>query len=92
MNTSFKKRGVSLCACALMSLPVAATEDVFIDVILVSAPRSQSGVAIAYGDEALPFAADTAALIGRLPGAAIINNGSLSGQVQSDQLFKTKVY
>ena len=82
MNTRFSKHGVLLCAGFVMSLPVAATEDVFSDVIVVTAQRDKGQSDTIYGNEAMPMAADTAALIGRLPGAAVINNGSLSGQVQ----------
>ncbi|MFT7219269.1 MAG: iron complex outermembrane receptor protein [Candidatus Azotimanducaceae bacterium] len=82
MNTSMFRRGAALCAGIAMTLPVAATENVFSDVIVVTSQRDQRNSDIVYGHEAMPMAPDTAALIGRLPGAALINNGSLSGQVQ----------
>ena len=82
MNTCFLKHGVLLSAGLVIALPAAATEDVFSDVIVVTAQRDQRQSETIYGNEAMPMAADTAALIGRLPGAALVNNGSLSGQVQ----------
>lgn len=82
MNTSFLKHGAVLCSGLVLALPVAATQDVFSDVIVVTAQRDMRESDTIYGNDAMPMAADAAALIGRLPGAALVNNGSLSGQVQ----------
>lgn len=85
MKISTLKRGALLCAGIAVVLPVAAAEHIFSDVIVVTAQREQpehQASDTIYGSEAMPMAADTAALIGRLPGAALVNNGSLSGQVQ----------
>lgn len=82
MNTRFLRQGALLSASILISLPAAAAKAVFSDVIVVTAQRGQSNTDTTYGDEAMSLAADTAVLVAQLPGAAVINNGSLSGQVQ----------
>jgi len=69
----------------------APARSVFIDVITVNGRSvdTQSDTVIALN--APPSEPDAAALLARLPGAALIDNGALSGQVQYRGLFGPRV-
>ena len=91
MNTRLLSKCALLSMGIVMALPTAAAEDIFNDVIVVTAPRGLPHIDTTYGDEAMPVAADAAVMVGRLPGAAVINNGSLSGQIQYRGAFGLRV-
>ncbi len=92
MNSRILSQGASLWVSLLVAVPVLATEiasnktpdraNVFTETIVVTATREQRRINTIYGNEIMPMAADSAAMIARLPGAALVSNGSLSGQVQ----------
>lgn len=70
------------CSAAVVTTPACA-EDVFLDTIVVTGHRNHdASLHTLHAEDMPPAAADTAQMISRLPGAAINNNGSLSGQVQ----------
>ena len=77
-----------LLAPALLVLPAPALAqgetDPLTDIVTVTAQRTQRDTTDMLDAEALPPATgpDTAAMVARLPGAADIGNGALSGQVQ----------
>ena len=62
----------------------------WVDVITVTGRPLQTDVTL-NADEAPALAPDAAALAARLPGAALIDNGALSGQVQYRGLFGPRV-
>lgn len=66
----------------LPPVPVMAEGSVFEDVIVVTAHRSASSQHTFRVDEVPATAADMAQAVASLPGAALVSNGSLSGQVQ----------
>jgi len=74
--------GAALLAGAATTLPIQANQEVFSDVIVVTARRDITRTELISGDESPPMTPDAAAMISRLPGAALIRNGGLSGQVQ----------
>lgn len=85
---------VSLLGTQLLPINAAYAEEntsVFEEVIVVTGTR-ETGLSnqIQAESEAL-IAPDAAALVQRLPGAALINNGSLSGQVQYRGMFGDRV-
>ncbi len=86
MNT-FKKRHACLillsCAASYPGFSALADEEPFVDTIVVTAHRDTAPHLYTLDTELTPqAAADSAQMISRLPGAALNNNGSLSGQVQ----------
>ncbi len=82
MNVRNFQRGAVLAAVLVPVMPVATAENVFIETIVVTAKHETDQIDTIYGNEAMPMAADTAAIIARLPGSALVSNGSVSGQVQ----------
>ncbi len=78
--------GASLCASTLI-----AEEAVFEDVIRVTGVREPVTQEIVRPAAATTAPTDLGALVGRLPGAALVNNGPLSGQVQYRGMFGTRV-
>jgi iron complex outermembrane receptor protein len=60
------------------------------DVIVVSGDRVDRGDVVRVGDVP-PINPDAAGIVARLPGAALIDNGGLSGQVQYRGLFGPRV-
>ena len=87
---------VLLCGTALVMPEVALAQpeaaDPLTDTIIVTGQRT----AVALEQQADPVAghataADAAALVAQLPGAALVNNGALSGQVQYRGLFSERL-
>lgn len=84
-------------ALALLSAaaPVLAqdiSDSALQDVIIVTGARKAAPLLDAVSPELAPAAGpDAAGLVARLPGAALIDNGSLSGQVQYRGLFGPRV-
>ncbi len=72
---------------APLTLPAVADEGVFEEVIRVTGVREPSSDSIDVLREPGPLAPDIAQLIARMPGAALIDNGSLSGQLQYRGVF-----
>ncbi|WP_242495998.1 TonB-dependent receptor plug domain-containing protein [Sphingobium cupriresistens] len=61
------------------------------DTIVVTAPRLTATDAATEADEELSTGPDGAAFIARQPGAAVVANGTLSGQVQMRGLFGERI-
>ncbi|XOV89946.1 MAG: TonB-dependent receptor [Pseudomonadota bacterium] len=78
--------GASLSASGLM-----AEDAVFEDVIRVTGVREPLTEAVVRPATATTAPTDLGALVGRLAGAALVNNGPLSGQVQYRGMFGTRV-
>ncbi|MCB9955975.1 MAG: TonB-dependent receptor [Caulobacterales bacterium] len=85
----------SVLACLAASAPALAgdgADPALLDVITVTGQRTSSPALDTVAPEfAPPAGADAAGLVARLPGAALIDNGSLSGQVQYRGLFGPRV-
>lgn len=81
MELRFLKLGLLLAATGIMTPGLAAKpEGLYSETITVTARRDrQDDIRI---EDSIPNMADTAGLVARLPGAALVGNGSLSGQVQ----------
>lgn len=93
--TQFLCAGVSalaLTAAASATEAAPAPQSRWLDVITVTSqtptPVDQDAVAI---DLAPATAADAAGLAARLPGAALVENGALSGQVQYRGLYGSRI-
>ena len=81
---------VALSAC--IAVPAHAQDDPLTDVIVVTAARaSEATTDITLPDGTAVSAPDSAGLVARLPGAALIDNGGISGQVQYRGLFGDRV-
>lgn len=79
---------VSAIALAALTTPAYAQEtNPLTDVIVVTGQRLFTGTATLDPGEEPAAGPDAAALAARLPGAALIDNGGLSGQVQYRGLF-----
>ncbi len=88
-------------AAALVFVPLAAASEgaadhnkprsTWTDVIVVTGVASDGDTDALLVDKAPAIAADAAGLVARLPGAALIDNGGLSGQVQYRGLFGPRV-
>jgi len=86
---------------SLLSLAVALTaatpafaadgDEQSADTIVVTAPRLTATEAATEADEELSTGPDGAAFIARQPGAAVVANGALSGQVQMRGLFGERI-
>ncbi|MGB5077921.1 MAG: TonB-dependent receptor plug domain-containing protein, partial [Sphingorhabdus sp.] len=86
---------------SILTLAVAmtATQPVFAseseeqspDVIIVTAPRLTATVEASETEDELSTGPDGAAFIARQPGAALVANGALSGQVQMRGLFGERI-
>jgi iron complex outermembrane receptor protein len=84
----------SLLGTQLIPFNIAHAEDsasVFEEVIVVTGTRTTAPASQIKPDSEAFVAPDAAALVQRLPGAALINNGSLSGQVQYRGMFGSRV-
>lgn len=83
--------GASALPLLLAATPAQADHDPLVDTIVVSgqriAPLSETTEPVS-GHASLP---DAAALAARLPGAALIGNGALSGQLQYRGLFSERL-
>lgn len=69
----------------------AVADDVYREVIVVTGQQPDVETTEIYTEHASPSAVDAVALVARLPGAAIVSNGSLSGQVQYRGVFGHRV-
>jgi iron complex outermembrane receptor protein len=83
---------VSTSALALFAAPAAADHPL-VDIITIHAHTTVHDTTEVLSPETLPPNAgpDPAALIARLPGAAAIGNGALSGQLQYRGLFGSRI-
>ncbi|MCB1641345.1 MAG: TonB-dependent receptor plug domain-containing protein, partial [Xanthomonadales bacterium] len=82
---------VLLLPAAAWAAPAAPSDDpALLDVIKVDAQR-QPGKDIVSPTEAPASLVDAAALAARAPGAALIDNGAISGQVQYRGVFGPRV-
>lgn len=89
MKTSLLSLAVALTAAT----PAFAAEgdEQSADTIVVTAPRLTATDAATEADEELSTGPDGAAFIARQPGAALVANGALSGQVQMRGLFGERI-
>lgn len=89
MKTSILSLAVALTAAS----PAFAAEgdEQSPDTIVVTAPRLTATDAATEADEELSTGPDGAAFIARQPGAALVANGALSGQVQMRGLFGERI-
>ena len=89
MKTSILSAAVALTAAS----PAFAAEgnEQSPDTIVVTAPRLTATDAATEADEELSTGPDGAAFIARQPGAALVANGALSGQVQMRGLFGERI-
>ncbi len=85
-------------ACALLlgaplmaAVPAQAQDASLLDEIVVTGVRPDTAIHAARPGGAAAAAPDSAGLVARLPGAALIDNGGLSGQVQYRGLFGDRV-
>jgi len=98
LKTLVSSRCVIVCAsflgAQLININMAqAQEDVsiFEEVIKVTGVREDKGSNHIQPESERLIAPDAAGLVQRLPGAALINNGSLSGQIQYRGVFGNRV-
>lgn len=84
---------LSLAVALTVATPVFAAEgdEHSPDTIVVTAPRLTATDAATEADEELSTGPDGAAFIARQPGAAVVANGALSGQVQMRGLFGERI-
>jgi hypothetical protein len=92
------RRRILLCTfllgTQLIPFNIAHAEDsasVFEEVIVVTGTRATAPASQIKPDSEAFVAPDAAALVQRLPGDVLINNGSLSGQVQYRGMFGSRV-
>jgi len=85
-------------ACALLigaplmaAMPAHAQDASLLDEIVVTGVRTDTAIDAARPEGVAAVAPDSAGLVVRLPGAALIDNGGLSGQVQYRGLFGDRV-
>ncbi|MBU3969316.1 MAG: TonB-dependent receptor plug domain-containing protein, partial [Alphaproteobacteria bacterium] len=85
-------------ACALLlgapllaAAPVHAQDAALLDEIIVTGVRPDTAIDTVRPEGLAAAAPDSAGLVARLPGAALIDNGGLSGQVQYRGLFGERV-
>lgn len=85
-------------ACALLigaplmaAMPAHAQDASLLDEIVVTGVRTDTAIDAARPEGVAGVAPDSAGLVVRLPGAALIDNGGLSGQVQYRGLFGDRV-
>lgn len=93
MRTSILSLPITLSAAMIAAQPALAAdgEDQSPDTIVVTAPRLTATIAATDADEELSTGPDGAAFVARQPGAALVANGSLSGQVQMRGLFGERI-
>ncbi|WP_019961137.1 TonB-dependent receptor [Woodsholea maritima] len=87
-NLSFLSASV-LALC--VSVPSLAQNDPWVEVITITAPRMAPDVQDVDIDHSPVMGADAAGLVSRLPGAALVKNGALTGQVQVRGLFGPRI-
>ena len=90
MKTSILCLAVALTAAAHPAFAAEGDEQ-SPDTIIVTAPRLTPTVVATEADEELSTGPDGAAFIARQPGAAVVANGALSGQVQMRGLFGERI-
>lgn len=85
-------------ACALLlgapllaAAPAHAQDAALLDEIVVTGVRPDTAIHSVQPEGLAAAAPDSASLVARLPGAALIDNGGLSGQVQYRGLFGERV-
>ena len=85
-------------ACALLfgaplmaAVPACAQDASLLDEIVVTGARPDTAIHAARPEGVAAVAPDSAGLVASLPGAALIDNGGLSGQVQYRGLFGDRV-
>lgn len=85
-------------ACALLlgaplmaAVPAHAQDASLLDEIVVTGVRPDTAIHAIRPEGVVAAAPDSAGLVARLPGAALIDNGGLSGQVQYRGLFGDRV-
>ena len=85
-------------ACALLlgaplmaAVPAHAQDASLLDEIIVTGVRADTAIHAVRPEGGVAAAPDSAGLVARLPGAALIDNGGLSGQVQYRGLFGDRV-
>ena len=85
-------------ACALLlgaplmaAVPAHAQDASLLDEIIVTGVRADTAIHAVRPEGVAAAAPDSAGLVARLPGAALIDNGGLSGQVQYRGLFGDRV-
>lgn len=70
---------------------IADDDNVFIEVVVVTGMRDSVSNSTIEADLEPGSPSDAASLVGRLPGAALVDNGRLSGQVQYRGMFGPRV-
>lgn len=96
MNTAIS---IGALACALLLIPVnAAASGAGADddssnpaILVIAAPRITVLDTAADPEDGLATGPDAAAFVARQPGAALVDNGALSGQVQMRGLFGDRI-
>ena len=85
-------------ACALLfgaplmaAVPAHAQDPSLLDEIVVTGVRADTAIHTVRPEGVAAVVPDSAGLVARLPGAALIDNGGLSGQVQYRGLFGDRV-
>lgn len=76
---------------AIFAAPAFADEGPQADVIIVTAPPVTSTVQVQDAEREITSAPDGAAFVAKVPGAALVANGPLSGQVQMHGLFGERI-
>lgn len=76
---------------AVFSAPAFADEGPQADVIIVTAPPVTSTLQVKDAEREVTSAPDGAAFVTKVPGAALVANGPLSGQVQMHGLFGERI-
>ncbi len=87
----YKRAAAVAALLTLAPCSALADEALFEDVIRVTASQEPTSTSMVVLDHPGPLAPDAAALVGRLAGAALIDNGSLSGQVQYRGVFGERI-
>ncbi len=80
-----------LGAPLMAAVPAHAQDPSLLDEIVVTGVRTDTAIQAVRPEGVAAVAPDSAGLVARLPGAALIDNGGLSGQVQYRGLFGDRV-
>lgn len=91
MSVLFLASASALALSANTSSTNVADDPRWVDVITVTGHATEDDASSVVVDLAPAIAADAAGLAARLPGAALVDNGALSGQVQYRGLFGARV-
>ena len=91
MKVSQLALGLGLAHACVPAAPALAAEASPAETIVVVAPRSTPLALAAKAEDEPATSPDGAAFIARQPGAALIDNGALSGQVQMRGLFGERI-